>query len=209
MSQRTSGLYRLLEVPALYERVQRLLGADAARKRFVAEFLRPVPGARILDIGCGPGPLLEYLPADVDYTGYDLNASYIEAARRRYGARARFYHTRIGEEPAELEAWSFDLVIAKGILHHLDDDEARQLLRAAFRYLRPGGFFVSLDGARHEGQRALARLILSLDRGRAVRDPAGYERLAREHTSAVEGVLITDWLAVPYSHYIMRAQKMA
>ncbi|HEX2122402.1 MAG TPA: class I SAM-dependent methyltransferase, partial [Thermoanaerobaculia bacterium] len=66
MGHRTRGLYRLLEVPALYESVQRLLGADAARKRFVARFLRPLPGARILDIGCGPGPLLEYLPADMD-----------------------------------------------------------------------------------------------------------------------------------------------
>jgi SAM-dependent methyltransferase len=208
MSHRTSGLYRLLEVPLLYESIQRLLGADAARKRFVTRFLRPASGAKILDIGCGPGPLLEYLPADVAYTGYDLNASYIEAARQRYGARAQFYHARVGEEPAELEASSFDLVIAKGILHHLDDDEARQLLGAAFRYLRPGGFFVSLDGVRHVGQSALARLILSLDRGSAIRDPAGYERLVREHTSAVEGSLITDWLAVPYSTYIMRAEKM-
>jgi cyclopropane fatty-acyl-phospholipid synthase-like methyltransferase len=208
MTHRTSGLYRFLEVPALYESFQQFLGADAARKRFVARFLHPAPGAKILDIGCGPGAFLEYLPADVDYTGYDLNASYIEAARRRYGARARFHHARIGEEPAELEPSSFDLVIAKGILHHLADEEARQLFRTAFRYLRPGGFVVSLDGVRHDGQRALARLILSLDRGRAIRDPAGYERLAREHTSAVEGALITNWLAVPYSYYIMRAERV-
>ena len=207
MSHRTSALYRWLEVPALYERFQLLLGAHAARKRFVAQFLRPAPGTKILDIGCGPGSLLEYLPEDAEYSGYDLNLSYIEAARRRYGARARFHHARVGEEPPELEASSFDLVIAKAILHHLNDDEARQLLRAAFRYLRPGGFFVSLDCVRHEGQKALSRLIISLDRGGAVRDPAGYERLVREHTPAVEGVLITDWLAVPYSYYIMRAER--
>jgi SAM-dependent methyltransferase len=207
MSHRTSALYRWLEVPALYERFQRFLGAHAARKRFVAQFLRPAPGAKILDIGCGPGSLLEYLPDGVDYSGYDLNPSYIEAARRRYGARARFHHARVGEEPPGLEASGFDLVIAKAILHHLNDDEARQLLRAAFRYLRPGGFFVSLDCVRHEGQKALSRLIISLDRGGAVRDPGGYERLVREHTSAVEGALITDWLAVPYSYYIMRAEK--
>ena len=207
MSHRTSGLYRFLEVPALYEGLQRLLGAHAARKLFVARFLRPASGMRILDIGCGPGHTLDYLPSDVAYTGYDLNASYIEAARRRYGERARFLHARVGEEPAEIEASSFDLVIAKGILHHLNDDEAHQLLRAAFRYLRPGGFFVSLDGVRHEGQKMLSRLIISLDRGGAVRDPDGYERLARAHTAAVEGALITDWLAVPYSYYIMRAQR--
>lgn len=207
MSHRASGPYRFLEMSALYEVLQRVLGADAARKRFVSQVLRLASGMHILDIGCGPGSIVNYLPADIAYTGYDLNAGYIETARQRYGSRARFFHARVGEEPAEIEASSFDLVIAKGILHHLNDDEARQLLRAAFRYVRPGAFFVSLDGVRHEGQNLFSRVLISLDRGGAVRDPQGYERLVREQTSEVEGLLVTDWLAVPYSHYIMRARR--
>lgn len=191
----------------VYERFQRFLGADAARKSFVARFLRPSPGFKVLDIGCGTGSLLDYLPPGIDYTGYDLNAAYIESARNRFGQRGRFHQARVGEEPVDLEPASFDLVIAKAILHHLGDDEARRLLRGAFRRLRPGGFFVSLDCVRHDRQNPLARLIISLDRGTAVRDPEGYERLVREHTPAVEGTLITDWLAIPYSYFIMRAQR--
>lgn len=207
MSHRTSRVYRWLEIPALYERFQRLLGAHAARRRFVAEYLRPAAAMRLLDIGCGTGSLLDYLPGDVAYSGYDLNASYIDAARRRYGARGEFHHARVGEEPAALQPASFDVVVAKGILHHLTDAEAHQLLRAAFRYLRPGGSFVSLDPVRHAGQNAAARMIIALDRGGAVRDPAGYERLVREYSTAIEGTLLTDLLPIPYSHFVVRARK--
>src|SRR4029077_4323462 len=84
MSHRSTGLYRIFESAAVYERFQRLLGSDAARRRFVLDFLRPCPGARILDIGCGTGAILDHLPPNVDYVGYDLNPRYIEDARRRH-----------------------------------------------------------------------------------------------------------------------------
>jgi hypothetical protein len=38
MSDRPGGLYRILEVPAVCERFQKLLGAQAARTRFAGEF---------------------------------------------------------------------------------------------------------------------------------------------------------------------------
>jgi hypothetical protein len=41
MSHRSSGIYRLFDSAALYERVQRLLGSDSARRRYVRDFLRP------------------------------------------------------------------------------------------------------------------------------------------------------------------------
>lgn len=203
--QASKGLYRLMERAGVYERFQRALGARAARQRFVAEFLRPFPGARILDIGCGTGSLLDDLPPDVDYAGYDLNPRYIAEAERRYGSRGRFFQARVGEQPPFAE--SFDLVVAKGVLHHLSDSDAGRLIRDAHGHLREGGCLVTSDPVFHPGQSRIARFLISRDRGRRVRTPEGYRALLTACFSEIEERLVTDLLTVPYSHFMLRSRK--
>ena len=58
MSQVTSGVRRILAVPGIYDLFINLVGAADARVRWAREYLRPFPGARILDIGCGTGVLV-------------------------------------------------------------------------------------------------------------------------------------------------------
>src|SRR5688572_6549695 len=201
MSHRSTGIYRIFESAAVYERFQRLLGGDEARRRFVQEILRPASGARILDIGCGPGTILDHLPEDVDYVGYDLNPKYIEEARRRHPGRGRFFCARVEDVPDE--PGGFDLVLAVAILHHLEDSEAGRLMASAWRHLRPGGSLVTLDPVRHPGQPLVARLLVALDRGRQVRTPEGYRELAAARFPSVETALLTDLMQIPYSHLLM------
>ncbi len=200
----SSGIHRILDRPRIYDAVQRLFGAPAARKRFIADFVRVKPGMKLLDIGCGTGVLLTDLPEGVDYHGFDLNPAYIDAARARFGERGTFVQARVGEESIEGE---FDVVVAKGILHHLTDEDAHRLLAAAARCLRAGGAFVSLDGVIHQGQSLIARALIALDRGRMVRTAEGYERLVRAHFAKYEVHVLTDRLRIPYSYCIIRATK--
>jgi SAM-dependent methyltransferase len=207
MSHRTRGLYRFLELPRVYEQLQKLLGAQTARTRFVEEFVRPFAGARVLDAGCGTGALLEYLPPDADYTGFDLNPAYIEAARTRHGRRGRFFVARVGEELGDIGAGCFDIVVAKALLHHLTDGEAAQLLRMSARALAPDGVFVSYDNVFYDGQPWFSRALTALDRGGSVRTPEGYRALASPYFASIETTLLTDMLRVPYAHFVMRARK--
>lgn len=206
MTHRTAGWYRVLEFTGVYDLCQRALGGRAARGRFVRDFVRPEPGARVLDVGCGTGSLLDHLPRDVEYVGYDLNPRYIAAARERYGGRGRFFQARVGD-PLPLENGVFDLVVAKAILHHLGDDEAHQLIASARLQLRPGGALVTIDPAFHDLQSLVARALISLDRGRSVRTPEGYRQLVTAHFEIMEDHLLTDQLIVPYSHYVQRALR--
>lgn len=205
MDHLSTGIYRILERASVYERLQGLLGAQAARKRFVEEFLRPFPGARVLDIGCGTASLLDDLPPDVQYTGYDLNPRYIAEAERRYGSRGRFFLAEVGDEPP-FEG-SFDFVVAKGVLHHLNDADADRLIRDARGHLREGGCLVTSDPVFHPGQSRIARFLISRDRGRRVRTPEGYRALVTARFFELEERLFTDLLTVPYSHFIVRARK--
>ncbi len=206
--QRSGGIYSVLGRAAAYERLQRLLGARSARKRFVEEFLRPFPGARLLDAGCGTGSLLDDLPSSVDYAGFDPNAAYIEAARRRYGHRGSFFCAGVAEG-IPLDPDAFDFVVARGVLHHLDDENARHLVAAAHRYLRVGGVLVSSDPTVHDHQSKVARLFIAMDRGRNVRSPDAYSRLLKEHFLQLDARIVTDFLRFPYSHFIARAMKPA
>jgi hypothetical protein len=53
------------------------------------------------------------------------------------------------------------------------------------------------------GQAWGARLLLALDRGRHVRDQAGYEALAHSAFDHVESGLRHDLVRLPYTHLVM------
>lgn len=191
----------LLAQAGVYSLFARVIGATRARRLHVERYVRPRPGDRILDIGCGPADILEALPA-VDYHGFDLSAAYIGAARAKFGARGHFQVEAVNRELVKKYA-GFDLVLATGVLHHLTDAEALDLLQVARSALQPGGRLVTLDGCFVTGQSAVARYLLKQDRGEHVRDEAAYVALARQVFPVVKPVIATDLLRTPYTHLIM------
>ena len=117
----------------------------------------------MLDIGCGTTSILEEM-GPVQYTGFDPNPAYIKTAKDRYGDRGRFLVGAMGEvTPDDLGV--FDLVLAKSVLHHVDDTVAAAIFRLAADVIRPGGRFVTSDCCYTPDQSGLARFITSLDRG--------------------------------------------
>src|SRR5690606_18166086 len=106
------------------------------------------------------------------------SAEYVIASRDRYGERGEF---RVGGiEALRAEDGPFERAVALGVLHHLDDAEARALLAGARAALAPGGWLVTIDGCFAPGQHPLARHLLRQDRGRHVRDREGYVALLAE-----------------------------
>ena len=135
-----------------------------------------------------------------------MNPDYIEAARRRWGDRGRFRCQKVGA--ATLAAGeTYDVVLANGIVHHLDDSEAGQLFDVARRALRPGGWLVTYDNVHVEGQHWFARWLIARDRGKAVRTREGYEALVRQNFPQVESTILHDTLRVPYTILVMRCIK--
>ncbi|MGG1944401.1 class I SAM-dependent methyltransferase [Trinickia sp. NRRL B-1857] len=198
MAQITSGIRAILSQPVVYSAFQRFMGAYDDRERYVREFLRPVAGMRVLDIGCGPADILAHLP-DVEYHGFDISEQYIETARRRFGdRRARFACKHLC--PDDLDTLPrFDRVIAIGLLHHLDDETARGVLRMASSRLAEGGRLVTLDPCLTADQNPVARWLVKSDRGRNVRTLEGYEGLARAAFDRVHAtVRHKRW--IPYTH---------
>jgi len=191
----------ILSLPAAYRFFQWTVGHNRFWNIFLPEYVKPAAGERVLDIGCGPADVLARL-RDVDYTGFDLSPEYIAAAKRRYGSRGRFFCGDVGRTSLGQER--FDLVLAGGVLHHLEDMEADRLFALARAALKPTGRLVTLDGCYVEGQSRIARWFLAHDRGTHVRTQEHYLRLAEIHFPKVEPYLRHDLLHIPYTHLILR-----
>ncbi|QLF71687.1 class I SAM-dependent methyltransferase (plasmid) [Peteryoungia desertarenae] len=200
MAQSTSGFHAILSNPRMYSLFQNLMGARQGWRNYVADHLKPWAGMRILDIGSGPCDILEFLPP-VEYYGYDISSSYIERARARFGDRGRFAARLLTiEEIAALP--KMDVVLGSGLLHHLDDEVAVDLMRLAFEALKPGGRLLTIDPVLEKGQNPVARLLISLDRGQNVRTRVEYEALARSvFHEPVTSVKHKVW--IPYTHCMM------
>ncbi len=96
-----------------------------------------VSGRRILDAGCGAGPLFEALrDRGAVMTGFDLSAKMVELARKRLGDDAALRVADIGK-PLPFPDDAFDDVVVALVLHYLEDWDAP--LAELRRVLRPGG----------------------------------------------------------------------
>ena len=109
----------------------------------------PADRVRVYEPGCGEGLLasaltrvaqrrgieLQYTGADVSRAALDLAAASVPGADLRVGDAA--------EVTAGLEPGTHDVVVAKNLLHHLDDPAA--FLRSASRALVPGGRVVAFE----------------------------------------------------------------
>jgi SAM-dependent methyltransferase len=200
-----SILRSVLDASWAYRLFGSIIGAHSTRATFVSEYVRPQAGQRILDIGCGPGTLVPYL-GEAEYVGFDANANYIAAARDRYGGRARFLCERVGPDVAR-NLPAFDIAIASGVLHHLDDVEATQLIELAHSSLVPGGRLITFDGCYTPNQGWAAQFLLSRDRGRHLRRSDEYVRLASLAFKDVRSTVRTDLLRIPYTHIILECRK--
>jgi SAM-dependent methyltransferase len=199
------ALHRLslfLSLPAGYRVFGQLIGVGALRQTYLTEYVKPAVGEKVLDIGCGPADVLQFLPS-VDYLGIDISSKYINSAKRRFQKEGRFLCSDVGLTTIERESGTFDLAMATGLLHHLDDERAAKLFDLARCALRPNGRLITFDGCFVPGQSRIARWMLEHDRGKFVRSREEYVRLAGSSFPKIDHVLRDDLLRIPYTHLIM------
>jgi SAM-dependent methyltransferase len=137
----------------------------AERARFVTELgmpvialLAPRPGERILDLGCGDGPLTAQLAAlGCRVTGVDASPSMVSAAR------ALGLDARVMDGEALAFDGEFDAVFSNAALHWMQRADA--VIDGVWRALRPGGRFVAEFGGRGN----VAAIAAALNAARARR----------------------------------------
>jgi cyclopropane fatty-acyl-phospholipid synthase-like methyltransferase len=113
------------------------------------EFTARLPsGARVLDLGCGPGvPSTRLLADHFDVIGVDISATQLDAARRNVPG-ASFVHGDLAH--VDFPPESFDGVAALYSISHVPREEHGALFERVSRWLVPGGLFLATLGARDD-----------------------------------------------------------
>ncbi len=113
----------------------------AGRRRILASLIGALDlpkGARLLEVGCGPGGNLTMLRRFGEVVAMEPDADSRAYAADRMGVRveAGYLPDDLPFSPA-----SFDLVCAFDVIEHVDDDAAS--VKALAELIKPGGYFAT------------------------------------------------------------------
>ncbi|MCJ1354669.1 MAG: hypothetical protein MMC33_004658 [Icmadophila ericetorum] len=113
-----------------------------ARTAYVDKLLSVLsPGAKILELGCGPGvPCTQlFVEKAFSVTGVDVSASQIELAKE-VAATATFIHADM--MTLSFPEGTFDAITAFYSIFHLPRSEQPKMIDKCLEWLKPGGYFL-------------------------------------------------------------------
>jgi SAM-dependent methyltransferase len=204
--QSDSGLLRWLNVPFMYNTFSAAVGANALRRKLIQNHVRAKPGDKVIDIGCGSALALQWLP-EVQYIGLDINPDCVAFARRTYGAKGTFVGGDVRSLRADSRFRDADIVMALGVLHHLDDQEAEDCIQFAHDALKRNGRFVCHEACWVPNQGVVSKFIMGSDRGRNIRTEQQYCELAAKVFRKVEAQVDTKPMRIPYVTIVLECEK--
>ncbi len=102
----------------------------------------------ILELGCGNGNatalLLHHYP-NASFHLVDASDQMLQLCKERFGTRDNFHYENALFQELELEAHSFDLVVAGISLHHLKSEEKQEIFRQTRKAMKVDGIFACCD----------------------------------------------------------------
>ena len=162
-----------------YEEHQ-LTGIDSAEEfyPFTAACLPQIPGARILDLGCGTGLELGYyfkMVPSAEITGIDIAPGMLDRLSSRFSDKTvtlilgSYFNVPLGENV-------YDAAVSVESLHHFTKEEKVPLYEKLRKALKPGGYFILTDyfAASGEEERAFREELLRLREEQRITDDGFY-----------------------------------
>ena len=145
--------------PQLYEEVEDIPGEKAMFSRaaeIITGYAKKHPhGISVLDLCCGTGPIIEYLPADSprplfkSITGVDISKKYLDFASNKYFYLPTFgYMHGLELNFVQADAVEYthpervDLVLASSAYHHIEDERKVSFLNKIHEQLKDNGIVV-------------------------------------------------------------------
>jgi len=204
MSQRTSKIYNLINSPLFYIFFQKIMSGTSFRKKIIIKNIKNSK-VKVLDIGCGPAEVLNYIPNAV-YYGYDIDQRSINYAKKKYKDKNHhFFCKKFGKSEIK-KLPKIDYVILFGIVHHLNDEEVKNLFELCKKVMKKNAVLLTEDPILIKNQNPIARFFIKNDRGMNIREKSNYLKLANAYFKNIRAK-ITHQFFVPYTWFSTICKK--
>jgi 2-polyprenyl-3-methyl-5-hydroxy-6-metoxy-1,4-benzoquinol methylase len=198
MSQKTTGIYKILSFFLFYRLTQRIMSGVSFRSNFVKNFIKN-KNNYILDIGCGTADILESIPNNY-YYGFDISQNYINYAKNKfYKNNYHFFNEKFNQNSIK-KLPKFDFVILFGILHHLSNIEIDSLCFNVKKVLKKNGVILIVDPVLIKKQNFISKLLIKLDRGKNIKNFKEYNVTLKKYFKNIT-YKITHQKFIPYTWY--------
>jgi len=192
--------------PFFYRVFQSVVSKKSTSGMIEKEWINGEDSSRVLDFGCGVGQYSKLFKDQV-YLGIEPIESCVQTANRFFSRENVEFRVGDHRTLSFLNDSSFDLILARGVIHHLNDEDYRVFLSQADRLLEPGGRLITIDPILHVKQSRISKWVVSKDRGEWVRENSDY-------ISNLEGVfsdfrvkIYSGLLRIPYDHIFVSVRK--
>jgi 2-polyprenyl-3-methyl-5-hydroxy-6-metoxy-1,4-benzoquinol methylase len=168
--------------PRLWLAAQRLIGGTKDKSALALRHYSSQ--RRILEVGCSVGNLSDAYRGieGISYTGVDVDHSAIAVARIRFSTRSNFRFETVPVRELSKRGEQFDYVVVAGVLHHVSDKTAIDIISSSWNVTAPGGVMITSEPeALRPTDNAIFKLFYKLEEGKFLRDR---QRLAELFTTA-------------------------
>ncbi len=201
------SLKTTLEISLFYTLLQKLILQKSGLEVLKKQLWKFESNTKIIDIGCGPGNMIQYLPQPVNYLGIDVSEAYIKKAKELMPSGIFF----IGDCSRFMNESKFnqaDLVMCNGVLHHLNDDEVCEVFNFVEKNIkRSGGRFIAFEPVHLIYQPKLSTWFMNQDRGKYVRTESRWKELFARRVSAKVNTQIAVGISrFPWNHILIECQ---
>ena len=181
-----------------------MMSGTSFRKNIIIKNIK-AKKIKVLDIGCGPAEILNYMPKSI-YYGFDIDRRSINYAKNRFKNKNHHFYCKhfVKQDLAKLP--KFDHVILFGILHHLDDIEVKNILNLCKKVMKKGATLLTEDPIFVKNQNFIAKFLISRDRGMNVRTKENYINLVQTNFKKIRSK-ISHQFFIPYTWYSMICKK--
>lgn len=169
-----SGVMQLSKVPRAFDVLRWVLEGGYHQHRVLLSRHVARDASCVLDLGCGTGIHADYFDPKI-YVGVDISPRYIARARQNF---PRHHFEVMDATTLKYAKHSFGTVIISGVLHHLEETVAKQVLGEVSRVLSPQGILLLWeDVPTQDPYNLVGKLVHQLDVGEFIRPRAEYEEL--------------------------------
>ena len=156
----------------------------------IQQAINPIEGHKLLDAACGTG-ILKPCCSPAWYVGIDIDTKRVTEARNQYKT-VDFISSDAGK--LAFKKNSFDIILASGLFHHVNDQTAYNILSEFKRVLSADGRVIVIEAIWPQHRYNLLGVLgRKMDQGNFVRHSWEYESLFKQCFNVDKKFLFTNY----------------